>query len=65
MEIKFKLNIKYLLLSIVTLTIAMLTVKGTLQELFYFEDALNEMVFFALCLTMCFLSFIFSFQKSK
>jgi hypothetical protein len=65
MEIKFKINPKSLILSIVSFMVAYMTVNGTIQSYINFADAINEIGFFILALLGGVLGLFTSFEKSQ
>lgn len=65
MEIKFKLNPGLFLLSILSLSVAYMTVNGTIQSYIYFADVLNEIGFFAMTGLLGSLCLLSSFEKIK
>ena len=65
MEIKFKLNIKPLIVTAVSFTVATLTANGTIQNYINFADVLNEIGFFVLAFTAGIVGLFSSFEKTQ
>lgn len=65
MEIKFKLNIKSLILAIASFVIAYMTINGSIQSYFKFAGTLNEIGFFIMATLLGTLGLFTSFEKTK
>lgn len=65
MEIKFKLNYKSLILTILSFTVAYMTATGKILSYIEFADVLNEICFFCMAVTAGVLGLFTSFEKSK
>jgi hypothetical protein len=65
MEIKFKLNLKPLILTIVSFTVAAMTANGTIQNYIHFADAINEIGFFVISIVAGIIGLFSSFEKSQ
>jgi len=65
MEINFKLNIKPLILTIVSFTVAYLTANGTVQSYIKFADVLNEIGLFIMAIMAGTLGLIATFEKPQ
>jgi hypothetical protein len=65
MEIKFKINPKSLILSIVSFIVAYMTINGTIQSYINFADTINEIGFFIMGLMGGVLGLFTAFEKSQ
>ena len=64
MNVSFKINIKYFLLTILSFTIAYTTASGTIQNYIHFAGDLNEMAFCLFALFLGVISMFMTFEKN-
>jgi hypothetical protein len=60
-----EINLKPLLLTVGSFTIAFLTMNGTIQNYINFADVINEIAFFGLSTMLGVVGLFATFQKSK
>lgn len=65
MEIKLKVNLKSLILTIASFIVAYMTAQGSIQTYITFADTLNEIGFFIAAVMLGTLGLFTSFEKSQ
>jgi hypothetical protein len=65
MNVSFKINIKYFLLTILSFTIAYTTASGSIQNYIHFAGELNEMAFCFFALFLGVITTALTFEKNS